>query len=394
MTERPGPSTLAVHGGDEVDAPTGALDAPVVMSSAYAFEDAKDAAGRFDGEREGAIYGRWGNPTVASFEAKIAALEGAEAAAAFASGMGAIVGTLGAFTEAGDHVVAPRGVYAETARALTQYFARFGVESTFVDTSEPGAIAEALRDRTRVVWLETPANPTLVVTDIRAAKEQAPDAHVVVDSTFATPYHQNPLAHHADLVVHSATKAIGGHGDVIGGVIAGDAERVARVRDVGGRTAGATLAPMSAWLLARGARTLALRQARASDSAAILAARLADDPRVSEVHYPGLTTHPGHAIAARQMQRGFGALLAFEVGDTELGRHAYDAVRLITRAVSLGDVRTLLTHPASTTHHSMSRPRRLEAGISDGLMRLSVGVEDVDDLWADLDRALGSERPR
>jgi methionine-gamma-lyase len=391
MTKRPGPSTLAVHGGDDVDPETGALDAPLVMSSAFAFADARDAVKRFEDDGEGFVYGRWGNPTVAAFEAKMAALEGAEAAAGFASGMGAIVGAIGAFTSAGDHVVAPRGVYAETSRALTAHFARFGVTTTFVDTSSPGRIAEAIDPRTRVVWVETPANPTLAVTDLADAKRQAGDALLFVDSTFATPFHQNPLRHGADLVVHSATKGIGGHGDVIGGVVAGGAEHVARVRDVGGRIGGATMSPMSAWLLARGARTLALRQNRASATAATLAERLDGDPRVSVVHYPGLASHPGYAVAVRQMERGFGALLSFEVAGGEArGRRAHDGVRLITRAVSLGDVRTLITHPASTTHHSMPRDRRLEAGITDGLMRLSVGIEDVEDLWSDLDRALES----
>jgi methionine-gamma-lyase len=386
-----GPSTLAVHGGDSVDGATGALDAPLVMSSAFAFDDADDAAARFAPEGVGLIYGRWANPTVNGFEAKMATLESAESAAAFASGMGAIVGTLSAFLSAGDHVIAPRGVYAETARVLTRHFGRYGVETTFVNVPEPSAIAAAMRPRTRVVWIETPANPTLAITDIQRAKDEAGDALVVVDSTFATPFHQNPLAHAADLVVHSATKAIGGHGDVIGGVIAGDAERVERVRDAGGRMAGATLSPMSAWLLARGARTLAVRQARASANAQTLAERLRDDPRVATVHYPGLETHPGHPVARAQMRRGFGSLLGFEIaGGAPAGRRAYDAVELITRAVSLGDVRTLLTHPASTTHSSMPSERRVAAGISDGLMRLSVGIEDVEDLWADLDRALAA----
>ncbi len=392
MNERrpgPGPSTTAVHGGDAVDEATSALDGPLVMSSAFAFRDAADAAARFEESGSGLIYGRWDNPTVARFEAKLAALEEAEDAAAFASGMGAIVGALSAFVEEGAHVIAPQGVYAETARVLTKHFARFGVETTFVDAPEASAIASAMRTNTRVVWIETPANPTLAVTDIQRARAEAEGAVLLVDSTFATPFHQTPLAHGADMVVHSATKAIGGHGDVIGGVVAGSAERVARVRDVGGRMAGATLSPMSAWLLSRGARTLALRQARASETAQLLAERLESDPRISVVHYPGLESHPQHDVARRQMRRGYGSLLAFEIaGGAEAGRRAYDAVELVTRAVSLGDVRTLLTHPASTTHSSMPRQRRLEAGIGDGLMRLSVGIEDAEDLWSDLDRAL------
>lgn len=385
--------TLAVHAGEEPDAVTGALDPPIVLASAFAFADAADAAGRFAGTREGAIYTRWRNPTVSALERKVAALEGAEDAVALASGMAAMHAALSAFVASGDHVIAPRGLYAETARLLRGHLARFGVETSFVDATDPHAVEGALRERTRVVLAETPANPTLAITDLAALSSIArgAGARLVVDSTFATPFHQRPLEHGAHLVVHSATKALSGHGDVIGGVVAGSAADVAAVREEGVRTCGGALSPVSAMLIARGMRTLGLRMERASASAMELARRLEAHPCVSRVSYPGLASHPGHAVAARQMRRGFGALIALEVaGGLEGGARAYDAVRVISRAVSLGDVRSLLTHPASTTHASMTRDQRDAAGIAEGLMRLSVGVEDVEDLWADLERALGA----
>ncbi len=385
--------TLAVHAGEPPDPETGALEPPVVLSSAFVFADAEDARGRFAGTREGPIYSRWRNPSVDALERKMAALEGAEDAVALASGMAAMHGALSAFVSAGAHVVAPRGLYAETARLLRGHLARFGVEVSFVDATDPRAIEAACTARTRVVLVETPANPTLAITNLSAVSEvaHAAGARLVVDSTFATPYHQRPLAFGADLVVHSATKGISGHGDVVGGIVAGRAKDVASVREEGVRTCGGALSPLSAMLVARGARTLALRMARASASAAELARRLEADPRVARVSYPGLASHPGHAVAARQMERGFGALIAFEVaGGLAAGTRAYDAVQVISRAVSLGDVRTLLTHAASTTHASLTAVQREEAGIGEGLMRLSVGVEDVEDLWADLDRALSA----
>jgi cystathionine beta-lyase/cystathionine gamma-synthase len=288
-------------------------------------------------------------------------------------------------------VVAPRSLYAETTRLLVGYLDRFGVSTTFVDATDPGSVEAAMRDETRVVYVETPANPTLAVTDIAALAEiaHARGAILVVDSTFATPAHQRPLALGADLSIHSATMALCGHGDAVGGVASGDAEHVARVRAEGVRTCGSALSPLSAMLIARGVRTLGLRTARASASALELARRLEADARVARVHYPGLESHPGHAVASRQMRGGFGGLVAFEVrGGREAGVRCYDSVEVISRAVSLGDVRTLLTHAASTTHASLTPEQRRDAGIGEGLMRLSVGVEDVEDLWEDLDRAL------
>ena len=386
-------ATLAVHAGDHADPHTKALEPPVVLASAYAFDSADDAAAQFRGEIEGHIYTRWSNPTVRALEEKIAALEGAEASVAFASGMAAVAASFYALCVTGDHVVASSSLYAETARLLREQMPRVGIETTFVDTTDLDAVRAAMRPRTRVLYAETPANPTLAISDLAALARIAHEGGVrlVVDGTFATPYHQQPLALGADVVLHSATKSISGHGDTIGGVASGARDVMKLLRDTGVRTAGAPMAPMTAMLIARGARTLFLRMERASANAAWLAQRLAEDPRIEVVHYPGLPSHPHHALAKQQMQRGFGAMIAFEVkGGLPAGKRAYDRLELIARAVSLGDVRSLMTHPASTTSHSMPREDRIRAGITDGLMRMSVGIEDREDLWADLDGALAS----
>jgi methionine-gamma-lyase len=386
------PGTLAVHAGEEPDASTGALEPPVVLSSAFAFESADDAAAQYRGERDGWIYGRWRNPTVEAFERKLAALEGAEAAVALASGMAAVHASIGACVRAGDRIVAPTSIYGETAKLMREVLPRFGIETAFVDETDLAAVERAMVAGVRVLYAETPANPQLAVTDLAAlaAVAHARGAVLIVDNTFATPWHQRPLLLGADLVLHSATKAIGGHGDAIGGVVSGARERVHEVRAFGVRACGGAMSPFVAMLLARGARTLGLRMERASASALELAKRLEADARVARVFHPGLASHPQHAIAARQMQRGFGALVAFELrGGLEAGKHLYDRVELVTRAVSLGDVRTLLTHPATTTQASMPRDQRIASGVTDGLMRLSVGIEDVEDLWEDLSSALG-----
>lgn len=386
------PATLAVHAGEEVDE-TGALDIPLVFSSAFAFEDSQSARAVFEHTQEGFIYSRWGNPTVSAFERKMAALEGAEEAVAVASGMAAISGALGAFLRAGDHVVAPASGYAETGKLLRGRLAKWGVATTFVDMTDLGKASAAFTARTNVLYVESPSNPVLAVTDLRAASElaKARGAALIVDNTFATPYHQNPLELGADVVIHSATKAIGGHGDAIGGVVLGSNDVCKRVREEAVRESGAVMSPFVAWLLCRGLRTLALRADRASANALHLAEWLAAQKQVARVHYPGLASHPGHAVAAAQMKRGFGAMLAFEMaGGLEAARRVYDRAQLIARAVSLGDVRSLMTHPAATTHASMSADMRLLSGITDGLIRFSVGIEDVDDLKADLARGFQS----
>jgi methionine-gamma-lyase len=378
-----------VHAGEERDE-TGALEPPLVLSSAFVFDSAEQAAGAFRGENDHYIYGRWGNPSVAHLERKLAELEGAEEAVAAASGMAAVTGSLLAWLKPGDHVVAPVCFYGESSRLLRERLPPLGIETTFVDAARPDAYLEALRPNTRVLYAESPANPLLAVTDLSAVARLARERELVmiVDNTFATPYCQQPLALGADLVVHSLTKALGGHGDAIGGVVAGSHTRMALVRDLLVKGFGGVLSPFNAFLIARGMRTLALRQAQACNSALKIAEWLARHRAVERVHYPGLGSHPGHELARRQM-RAFGSLVAFELaGGIDGGRRVLDRVRLLSHAVSLGDVRSLITHPASTTASTMPVDVRREAGIADGLFRISVGIEDSDDLIADLEQAL------
>lgn len=397
LEDRPASSTLCVHGGDRPDPATGAVEAPLHLASAFAFDDAAQAAGAFRGENEHFIYGRWGNPTVDALEQKIAALEapgqGAAvpgiAASATASGMAAITATILTLCEAGDSIVAPRSMYGEAARLLRERLPRFGITSTFVDQTDPIEYERAIGPRTKVIYVETPANPTLAITDLRAvtAIARARGIAVMADNTFATPYCQRPLAHGVDLVVHSMTKALGGHGDAIGGVVVGDEARIRAIKETAIKSFGGVLSPFNALLVGRGVRTFALRARQACATASTLAHALAKHPRVRRVHYPGLEAHPGHAIAARQMS-AFGALLAFEVESLAHGRAVLEACRVVTHAVSLGDVKSLITHPASTTHASMPASARVAAGIDDGLLRVSCGIEDTEDVVADLLAAL------
>lgn len=389
-------ATACVHAG-EPPGDGGALDPPIVMSSAFAFESADQAARAFRGEEEAWIYGRWGNPTVRALEEKLAALEGAEAACATASGMAAIAGALLSTCQSGEHVVAPRSMYAESARLLRERLPRLGITTSFVEGTRD-AYAEAATPATRVLYVETPANPTLAVVDVAeivALARALPSRPVVlVDGTFATPFAQTPLALGADLVVHSMTKGLGGHGDVIGGAVAGPKRLVEAARETIVKGFGGALSPLSAWLVARGLRTFALRQERACATAALLAAHLANHPSVAVVHHPSLPSHPGHALARRQMF-AYGALLSFELaGEDALarGRRVLEALEIATHAVSLGDVRTLVVHPASTTHSTMPEGVRRAAGIGDGLLRMSCGLEAASDLARDLDRALAKAR--
>jgi methionine-gamma-lyase len=384
--------TVCVHAGEERGADR-ALDPPIVMASAFAFDSAEQAAQAFRGEDDAYIYGRWGNPTVLSLEAKLAALEGAESACATASGMAAISGTVLSLCQSGDHIVAPRSMYAESARLFRERLPKLGVTTTFVD-NDAVAYAAAITPQTRVLYIETPANPTLAIVEIAAVVALA-HAHpsrpfVVVDGTFATPFAQTPLEHGADLVLHSMTKGLSGHGDVIGGAVVGDKALVDRVRDTVVKGFGGVLGPMSAWLVARGLRTFALRQERSCATAAALATHLAAHPKVAHVHHPSLASHPGHALANKQMH-AYGALLSFEIAEPnsiERGRKVLESLRVATHAVSLGDTRSLVVHPASTTHSTMPEETRRLAGIADGLLRISCGLESVADLVADLDRAL------
>lgn len=388
--ERPGFTTRAVHAGEHPDPTTGAVVPPVHLSTTFAFPSAEAGAALFAGERPGYIYTRLSNPTVAVLEAKVADLEGGEAALATASGMAAIATVLLTLLGDGGHVVCTDALYSATYDLLARRLPAFGVRTTFVDATDPAAFARAITPETRLLYVETPGNPTLTLTDIAAVATVARQRGLplVVDNTFATPYLQQPLALGADIVVHSATKYLGGHGDAVAGVIVGRQAFIAACREATLADFGGALSPLTAYLVLRGLPTLALRMERHCANAQRVAAYLSQHPKVAWVRYPGLPSHPQHALARRQM-RGFGGMVCFELaGGLAAGRALLNAVRLCTLAVSLGDVRTLITHPASTTHHQVSAERRRAMGITDGLVRLSVGIEDPDDIVADLEQAL------
>lgn len=383
-----GPMTTAIHSGH---APDDVAVAPsIVMASTFAYESAEEAAHAFETE-DRPIYTRWGNPTLALLEQKAAALEGGEAALACASGMAAISTALFTLVRSGDHIVATKGLYSGSYHLITHDLPQLGVESTLVEATDPAAFEEALRPTTRVIYLESPGNPTLALNDIAAIAQIARSRGIttVIDNTFATPINQQPLRLGVDVVVHSATKFFAGHGDALGGLIVGSAEFIDRALKRTMRELGGIMSPFNAWLIARGTQTLPLRMARHNENALALAQWLADHPAVVEVRYPHHPSHPQFELARRQMRGGGGVVVFILAGGLEAGRRLLDNVRLITRTVSLGDVRSLITHPASTTHRSVPREVRLAAGLADGLVRLSVGLEDVEDLIADLDQAIG-----
>jgi methionine-gamma-lyase len=385
-------ATRAIHVGyDPLDA-QGALTPPVHMTSTYVFESVEQGAEVFAGTRDGYIYGRTKNPTQTILEDRIASLEGAEAALAVGSGMGAISALAWTLLAAGGHVVIDRVLYGNTFALFTKGLTRFGVNVSIADFTRPETVADAIGRDTRLVFFETPANPNLRVIDIEAiaALARGVDVLTVVDSTFATPALQRPIEYGADIVVHSATKYLGGHGDLLAGVVAGPADIIKEIRLKGLRyLTGATLAPLSAFLILRGLKTLQLRMAQHSRSALAVAEMLTAHPAVAAVHYPGLEDFPQAAIVARQMSAGSG-LVAFELkGGIGAGRTFVNALELAACAVSLGDAETLVEHPASMTHSTYSPQERAEHGISDGLIRMSVGLENTEDILTDVAQALG-----
>lgn len=387
--------TEAVHAGERPDPATGAIDTPIYQASTYTHGSAEEAAQVVEalqsGGRDGFLYTRWGNPTIRALEAKLAALEGGEAALAAATGMAAISTALLSLLRSGDHVVAGRQLYSGTYSLLRERFSAFGVEVTFVDPTDVANFERALRSNTRLIYIETPSNPLLEVTDIAGVAEVAGGHGIMtmIDNTFATPYNQRPLALGIDLVLHATTKYLSGHGDAMGGAVIGRRAYVDHALTSFHRDLGGVISPMNAWLTLRGIRTLGLRMERHNRNAMEVARFLSDDPRVGRVSYPGLEDHPGHGLAGRQM-RGYGGMLSFQLkGGFEAGKRFIDRVELCARAVSLGDVKTLVTHPASTTHRITPKETREAAGITDGLIRLSVGIEDPEDLMRDLDQAMG-----
>jgi len=383
-------ATKAVHAGEDPCPLTGALDTPIYQSTTFASATADDMAALYGGEKPGYMYTRYGNPTVHALEVKVAALEGGEAAQAFGSGMAAISCALLNYLKAGDHVVAARALYGAAYDFLNRTLPALGITTTFVASTRVEDFAQASQSNTRLLYFETPSNPTLAIYDVAALAALARCRGVpsVIDNTFATPLLQQPLALGVTVVIHAATKYLCGHGDALGGVVVGPQEYVTQLNREVLRNFGGVLSPFNAWLILRGIRTLHLRLPVQCANAQKIAEFLARHPRVEAVNYPGLPDHPGHELAKRQMQ-AFGAMISFEVkGGYDSGKKVMDRVELFGRAASLGDTRSLIVHSASTSHRAVPRPERLAMGISDGLVRLSVGVEAVEDLIADLDQAL------
>ena len=385
------PDTLAVHAGISKTEFLPAVP-PIYQTSTFAFENADQGAALFSGERHGYIYSRMGNPTVEGLERSVAALEGGHAGLACSSGMAAIHTTLAGLLRAGDHLVASDAVYGPTCTLIETVLGRFGIEATMVDTSNLGAVRQALRPNTRVVYVETPGNPTLVIADLeglcRLVHEHG--ALVVVDNTFMSPILQQPFRWGTDVVVHSLTKFLNGHADVVGGmIVVKDEERYTTFRKLLNHLGG-VLPPFESFLVHRGIKTLALRMKRHSENALALAEFLEGHPQVEWVRYPGLKSHPQYELARKQMS-GAGGMISFGLrGGLDAGRTLMDSLKLCTLAVSLGGVETLIQHPASMTHASMGRQARERANITDGLVRISVGIENARDLIADLENALAA----
>ncbi|WP_313278320.1 O-succinylhomoserine sulfhydrylase [Stutzerimonas balearica] len=385
-----GQDTLAVRAGQR-RTPEAEHGEPLFLTSSYVFRSAADAAARFAGELPGNVYSRYTNPTVRTFEERMAALEGAEQAVATASGMSAILAMVMSLCSAGDHILVSRSVFGATVSLFDKYFKRFGVEVDYVPLTDFSAWQAAFKPNTKLVFVESPSNPLAELVDIAALADLCHErgALLAVDNCFCTPVLQRPLALGADIVIHSATKYIDGQGRCLGGVVAGRSEQMKEV--VGFlRTAGPTLSPFNAWVFLKGLETLRLRMQAHCASAQALAEWLEQQPGVQRVYYAGLPSHPQHELARRQ-QKGFGAVLSFEVSGGKEGAWRFiDATRLISITANLGDSKTTITHPASTTHGRLAPEERAKAGISDSLVRVAVGLEELDDLKADLARGLAA----
>jgi cystathionine beta-lyase/cystathionine gamma-synthase len=375
-------ATVCIHAGQEPDSTTGALITPIFQTSTFVQEEL--------GKHKGYEYARTQNPTRAALEANLAAIEGGKTAFAFASGMAAISAVV-ARLQAGDHVIVTDNTYGGTFRLFDKVLTRYGLTFSFVDTSVPAEIERAFTSKTRLLFIETPTNPVLRLTDLAKAAElaHARGAILAVDNTFASPCLQRPLTFGADLVVHSTTKYLNGHSDSVGGVVIATRDEDAEWLKFIQNSAGAILSPFDSWLVLRGTKTLAIRMTQHSANGLALAEFLAGHPKVRRVMYPGLPDHPQHELARRQMPNGWGGMLAFDVGSFEEARRVLNGFRLMALAESLGGVETLVCHPASMTHASVPAERRAAIGVTDSLIRISAGIEDIEDLKDDLGRALG-----
>lgn len=373
-------STTAIHAGNEPDPTTGAVTVPIYQTSTFAQQGL--------GKHKGYEYARTKNPTRSALERNIAALEGGRFGFAFASGMAAIDAVL-RLVRSDEHVIVSDNTYGGTFRLFTRVLADYRIDFSFVDTTDPRNVERAVRDDTRLIFVETPTNPVMAVTDLRAVSDiaHAAGAIVVCDNTFMSPYLQRPLEFGVDIVVHSTTKYLNGHSDGVGGVVVLDDEERAERLGFIQNSVGAILSPFDSWLVLRGTKTLALRMAQHDRAGRAVAAFLDEHPKVQRVYYTGLASHPQHELARKQ-QRGFGGMVSFDVGSLERARTVLESVRLCTLAESLGGVETLISHPATMTHASVAPEARARLGITDGLVRISVGLEDVEDIIADLDQAL------
>lgn len=381
--------TLSVHAGEDRTANFGALSVPIYPASVFAFEDADEGIAIHNYEKDGYFYGRLGNPTVDALERTVAELENGEAGLAFASGMAAISAAAFTLVGSGDHVVAPESMYSTTTNFLKHIGESFGVETTFVDAADAEAYAAAIRPNTKMFWIESPSNPLVRITDIAevAAIGRKAGVATVVDNTFATPFNQRPLELGADLVIHSATKYLGGHSDLTAGVMAGHRDVVEKARHGAAKFYGGNIAPQVAWLVLRGIKTLGLRMQRHNDNASALAHMLSSHSKIQGVFYPGLEDHQNHEIAKRQM-RGFGGMLGADVGTAEAAKKLVNNLKICTFATSLGGIETLIQPVALMTHATLSAEERAAAGVSEGLLRISVGIENIDDICQDIYDAL------
>ncbi|UCH36871.1 MAG: PLP-dependent transferase [Candidatus Bathyarchaeota archaeon] len=388
MDEKTRFSTQAVHAGEKRDPQTGSIITPIYQTSNFAFPSTKDLLAYADGKIDGYIYTRYGNPTLRVVERKVAQLEDVADAVACGSGMAAITMTIMSLVSRGDHIVAIRDIYGGTYALLKEVLPRFGVETSFVEATDIQCLEQAVRTNTRIIFIESPTNPTLKIVDLAAVASigRRYNVPVIIDNTFATPYNQQPSHFGIDLVLHSATKYFGGHSDLTAGIIAGSKSYLEKAKDML-KILGGVLDPHAAWLLLRGLKTLGLRIEKQNQNGIEIAKYLESHSKVRRVYYPGLENHPQHSLAKRQM-KGFGGVVSFEVdGDLEAAIRFVDAVHMAYITPSLGGAETLITQPATTSHYRMAEDERLKAGITNELIRLSLGIEDAQDIIADLDQA-------
>ena len=383
-------STAAVHAGEDRTKDHGAVSVPIYTASVFAFSDADEGIAIHNYEKPGYFYGRLGNPTQEALERSVAELESGQDALAFASGMAAISASILTFAKQGDHIVAPESMYS-TATNLFRYLSDLGISTSFVDATDAGNYEAAVITSTKIFWIETPSNPLVQITDIKAVVEIARERGIstIADNTFATPYNQRPLEMGVDVSIHSATKYLGGHSDLTAGIIVGSKDIVEKARHGPSKLFGGNIAPQVAWLVLRGIKTLALRMERHNENAFAIAHMLESNRKVAAVYYPGLEIHRNHQVAKAQM-KGFGGMIGFDLGTAQAAKAFVNSVKLCTFATSLGGVETIVQPSALMTHATLSPEERESAGISDGLIRMSVGIEGVDDLVDDIQSALAA----